>query len=68
MKTGSIEEAKDFAKKQSLSSDHRDKAIYLIYCSRTKSVYVDTNCLIRLWEQQLGYYLNGVFTDQQQHR
>lgn len=65
MKTRSIEEAHDYAKRQSLEEAHRDEAIYLIYCNRTKFVYVDANGLIRLWEQQLGYYLNGVFTEAQ---
>lgn len=62
MKTKLLEEAKSFAKKQSLDKKYEDVAIYIIRCNRTGHFYVDTNSLIRLWEQLLGYYVNGVYT------
>lgn len=64
MKTKSIDEAKGFAKTQSLDKRHKDVAIYIIHCNRTGCFYVDTNSLIRLWEQLFGYYVNGVYTSE----
>ncbi|MCX2680733.1 DNA-binding protein [Galbibacter sp. EGI 63066] len=64
MKTKSIDEAKGFAKTQSLDKQYKDVAIYIIHCNRTGHFYVDTNSLIRLWEQLLGYYVNGVYTSE----
>ncbi|MEC3880306.1 DNA-binding protein [Parapedobacter sp. 10938] len=61
MKADTIAEAKKMAKAQSLEKQHKDEAIYIIYCNRTKCYYVDTDSLIRLWEQITGYYTNGVF-------
>ena len=67
MKTKSKEEAKSYAKTQSLNKDYRDVPVYVIYCNRTELFYVDTNSLTRLWEQLIGYYINGVYTDEEQH-
>lgn len=55
MKAKSIEEAKSLAKDKSLETQYKDEAIYIIYCSRTEQFYVDTDSLIRLWEQLIGY-------------
>lgn len=62
MKVKSIDEAKSLAKSQSLETKYKDEAIYIIYCNRTEFFYIDTNSLIRLWEQLFGYYENGVYT------
>ena len=62
MKAKSIDEAKSLGKEKSLETQYKDEAIYIIYCNRTEYFYVDTNSLIRLWEQQFGYYVNGVYT------
>lgn len=64
MKTKSIDEAKEIAKNASLESLHKDKAFYIIYCSRTECFYIDTNSLIRNWEQLSGYYINGVYIEE----
>ena len=62
MKTKSIDEAKSMAKSQSLETKYKDEAVYIIYCNRTEYFYVDTDNLIRLWEQLIGCYENGVYT------
>ncbi|TDQ10164.1 DNA-binding protein [Pedobacter metabolipauper] len=67
MKAKSIEEAKSLAKSQSLETKYKDEAIYIIYCNRTEFFYIDTNSLIRLWEQLFGYYENGVYTAEKSH-
>lgn len=67
MKTKSIDQAKGFAKSQSLNKDYKDVPIYIIHCNRTEYFYVDTNELIRLWEQLIGYYINGIFTSEELH-
>ncbi len=67
MKTKSIEEAKSCAKEQSLDKDYKDMPVYIIHCSRTGFFYVDTDSLIRLWERLIGYYINGAFTNEEQH-
>lgn len=63
MKAKTVEEAKSMAKAKSLETQYKDEAIYIIYCYRTEYFYVDTNSLIRLWEMLIGYYENGVYTD-----
>ncbi len=67
MKAKSIDEAKSLAKVQSLETKYKDEAMYIIYCNRTEYFYVDTDSLIRMWEQLIGYYINGVFTTEKQH-
>ncbi|MBU8882195.1 DNA-binding protein [Kaistella sp. DKR-2] len=67
MKVKSIDEAKSLAKSQSLETKYKDEAIYIIYCNRTEFFYIDTNSLIRLWEQLFGYYENGVYTAEKSH-
>ena len=67
MKTALKEEAKNYAKTQSLNKDYKDVPVYIIHCSRTKLFYVDTDSLIRLWEQLMGYYINGVFTNEEHY-
>jgi len=62
MKATTIEEAKELAKGKSLKAEHKEEAIYIIYCSRSEFFYVDTDSLIRLWERLIGYYENGVYT------
>jgi len=62
MKAKSIDEAKNMAKSQSLETKYKDEAIYIIYCNRTEYFYIDTNSLLRTWEQLAGYYENGVYT------
>ncbi|MDV4070624.1 DNA-binding protein [Flavobacterium sp. NST-5] len=62
MKSKSIDEAKSMAKDKSLETQHKNEAIYIIYCSRSEYFYVDTDSLIRLWERLIGYYENGVYT------
>jgi len=62
MKTKSKTEAKQLAKAYSHNDEYKDTAMYIIYCNRTKLYYVDTNSLIRNWEQIIGYYVNGVYT------
>jgi hypothetical protein len=64
MKAKSIDEAKRLAKEKSLETQYKDEATYIIYCYRTKYFYVDTNSLIRLWEMLIGYYENGVYTEE----
>jgi hypothetical protein len=64
MKAKSIEEAKSLAKAQSLDREYKDESIHIIYCNRTEYFYVDTDGLMRLWEQSYGYYVNGVFTSE----
>ncbi|KGO11294.1 MULTISPECIES: hypothetical protein [Weeksellaceae] len=67
MKAKSIDEAKSLAKGKSIETQYKDEAIYIIYCSRTKYFYVDTDSLIRLWERLIGYYENGIYTAEKQH-
>lgn len=55
-------EAKQLAKAYSHNKEYKDVEVYIIYCNRSKLYYVDTNSYIRLWEQIVGYYTNGVFT------
>lgn len=62
MKTKSIDEAKSMAKSQSLETKYKDEAVYIIYCNRTEYFYIDTNSLLRTWENLTGYYENGVYT------
>lgn len=62
MKAKSIDEAKSMAKSQSFETKYKDEAVYIIYCNRTEYFYVDTDNLIRLWEQLIGCYENGVYT------
>ena len=50
------------AKSQSLETKYKDEAVYIIYCNRTEYFYIDTNSLLRNWEQLTGYYENGVYT------
>ncbi len=64
MKAKTIEEAKSLAKSQSLEKKYKDETIHIIYCNRTKHFYVDTDGLIRLWEQAVGYYVNGIYTSE----
>ena len=64
MKAKTIEEAKSLAKDESLKTEHKGEAIYIIYCSRSEYFYIDTDSLIRLWERLIGYYENGVYTDE----
>ena len=61
MKAKSIDEAKSMAKSQSLETKNEDEAVYIIYCNRTEYFYIDTNSLLRTWEQLTGYYENGVY-------
>jgi hypothetical protein len=65
MKAKSKDEAKSYAKAQSLNKDYKDVAVYIIHCNRTAYYYVDTDSLIRMWEQLIGYYINGVFTSEE---
>ena len=65
MQTKSIEEAKINAKAQSLNKENKNVAIYIIHCNRTEYFYIDTDSLIRVWEQLIGYYINGVFTSEE---
>jgi len=67
MKTKSKNEVKQLAKAYSHNTQYRDVALYIIYCNRTGYYYVDTNSLIRLWEQIVGYYVNGVYTAEKSH-
>ena len=67
MEANTIEEAKNLAKAQSLEKKHIDETIHIIYCNRTEKFYVDTNGLIRLWEQSFGYYVNGIYTSEKSH-
>jgi hypothetical protein len=62
MKSKTIDQAKDFAKEQSLKPKYMDTPVYIIHCNRTASFYVETNSIIRNWEQLIGYYINGNFT------
>lgn len=62
MKAKSIDEAKSMAKSKSLETKYKDEAVYIIYCNRTEYFYVDTNSLLRTWEQLIGCYENGVYT------
>ncbi len=62
MKAKTIEEAKSMANDKSLEKQYKDEAIYIIYCSRSEYLCVDTDSLIRLWERLIGYYENGVYT------
>lgn len=62
MKAKSIDKAKNMAKSQSLETKYKDEAVYIIYCNRTEYFYIDTNSLLRTWEQLKGYYENGVYT------
>ncbi|MFT4152895.1 hypothetical protein [Parafilimonas sp.] len=63
-KTKSKNEAKRYAKSQSLDKDYRGVPVYIIHCNRTAYFYVDTDSLIRLWEQLIGYYINGIYTSE----
>ncbi len=67
MKKTSKDEAKCSAKAQSLEKDFKDLPVYIIYCKRTNFFYVDTISLVRMWEQLIGYYINGVFTPEKKH-
>ena len=67
MKAKTIEEAKELAKGKSLKKKHKDETVHIIYCNRTAYFYIDTNGLIRLWEQSFGYYVNGVYTAEKSH-
>jgi hypothetical protein len=62
MKTTTIEQAKNMAKDMSLTKRYKKKTIYIIYCNRTEYFYIDSDSLIRLWEQLIGYYEKGVYT------
>lgn len=64
MKAKLIEEAKSIAKSQSLEKKYKDEAINIIYCNRTEYFYIDTNSLLRTWEQLIGCYENGVYNDE----
>jgi hypothetical protein len=64
MKTTSIDEAKNYAKAQSLDKKNKNVALYIIHCNRTGNFYVDTNSLIRVWEQLVGSYINGIYTSE----
>lgn len=66
MKVKTIEEAKELAKGKSLKK-HKDETVHIIYCNRTEYFYIDTDGLIRLWEQSFGYYVNGVYTAEKSH-
>jgi len=55
-------EAKKLAKAYSYNDEYKDKEIFIIYCNQSKQYYVDTNSLIRNWEEIVGYYTNGIFT------
>jgi hypothetical protein len=67
MKAKTIEEAKSLAKGKSLEKKHKDESIFIIYCNRTEYFYIDTDGLIRLWEQLYGYYINGAYTAEKSH-
>ncbi|HET7119133.1 MAG TPA: hypothetical protein VFI29_21750 [Hanamia sp.] len=67
MKTKSKEEAKSYAKAQSLNKDYKNVPVYIIHCNRTEFFYVETDSLIRLWEQLIGYYTNRVYTVEKSH-
>ena len=67
MKAKTIEEAKELAKGKSLKKKHKDETVDIIYCNRTEYFYIDTNGLIRLWEQSFGYYVYGVYTAEKSH-
>ncbi|WP_228423103.1 DNA-binding protein [Chryseobacterium mucoviscidosis] len=62
MKAKTIEEAKELAKAKSLEKKHKEETVHIIYCNRTEYFYIDTDGLIRLWEQSFGYYVNVVYT------
>lgn len=62
MKAKLIDKAKELAKTKSLEKAHKDETVHIIYCNRTEYFYIDTDGLIRLWEQAIGYYVNGVYT------
>ena len=64
MKATTIEEAKIKAKAKSLEKKHKDESVFIIYCNRTEHFYIDTDGLIRIWEQPFGYYVNGVYTSE----
>lgn len=66
MKAKSIDQAKSMAKSKSLETKYKGEAIYIIYCNGTEFFYVETDSLIRLWEQLIGYYENGVYTTENQ--
>ncbi|MEA9412601.1 DNA-binding protein [Flavobacterium sp. PL02] len=63
-KLKSLEGAKSHAKAKSIDKKYKDKTLYIIHCNRTGNFYVDTDSLIRVWEQLLGYYNNGVYTSE----
>ena len=67
MKAKTIEEAKELAKGKSLEKKHKNETVHIIYCNRTEYFYIDTDGLIRLWEQSFGYYVNGVYTAEKSH-
>ena len=67
MKAKTIEEAKEMAKGESLEKKHKNETVHIIYCNRTEYFYIDTDGLIRLWEQSFGYYVNGVYTAEKSH-
>ena len=67
MKAKTIEEAKELAKGKSLEKKHKNETVHIIYCNRTEYFYIDTNGLIRLWEQSFGYCVNGIYTSEKSH-
>lgn len=67
MKAKTVEEAKSMAKAKSLETQYKNEAMYIIYCNRTEYFYVATDGLIRLWERLIGYYENGVYTNDEAH-
>ena len=67
MKATTIAEAKELAEGKSLKKKHKDETVHIIYCNRTEYFYIDTDGLIRLWEQSFGYYVNGVYTAEKSH-
>lgn len=67
MKAKTLEVAKSLAKIKSLEDEHKGEVIHIIYCNRTQFFYIDINGLIRSWEQQFGYYIDGVYTSEKSH-
>ena len=55
---------KEKKEKEAKDKKYKDETIHIIYCNRTEKFYVDTNGLIRLWEQSFGYYVNGIYTSE----
>ena len=63
MSTETMERAKQLAQAESLRKENKDVEIYIIYCFRNNLYYVDKNSFIRLFEQIIGNYTNGIFTE-----